>query len=175
MDDFVARLHELLHYDPETGIFTWASGAQPHIVGKQAGSKTFRQGYVAITVDRRKLLAHRLAMGMALGKMPVHQVDHINGIKTDNRLANLREATNAENHRNTGVRCTNKSGVKNVYWHKQARKWTVAIRALGKQHFVGQFSDIADAEKAAIAFREAMHGQFVNHGIKGGQHAQGNQ
>lgn len=169
MDAYVKRLHELLHYDPITGVFQWASGAQPHIVGRVAGSKTYRQGYIAITVDQRKIVAHRLAVGMMEGVMPKNQIDHINGIKDDNRIVNLRHATNSQNHCNTGLRSTNTSGVKNVYWNKQARKWTVSIRANGKQHIVGQFNEIDDAERAAIEFRTAMHGEFANHGITAAQ------
>ena len=96
------RLREVLAYDPDTGVFTWKARTSPFSrvnVGDVAGNLR-RDGYIEICVDGRKHQSHRLAWLYVYGEWPADQIDHINGIRTDNRIANLREANNAENHHN---------------------------------------------------------------------------
>lgn len=151
------RLLGLLRYDPGTGVFTWLSGKN---VGKTAQARN-RDGYIVITIDRVQYRAHRLAIFYMTGIWPAHQVDHINLMKSDNRFANLREATQAENHRNRPAQSNNKCGRRGVYWQESAGKWHVSLRHNGKRHYVGLFVSL---EAASAAYDEAalrLHREFA--------------
>ena len=89
-----ARLRKMLHYDPETGVFTrlWT--------GNVTGCPDAK-GYLRIAADGRSYRAHRLAVLYMTGAWPSEQIDHINQVRTDNRWSNLRPATNGENGANT--------------------------------------------------------------------------
>ena len=104
-----ARLKELLTYDPETGYFTRNVNVKGANAGERAGTITAK-GYIAIGIDRKHYLAHRLAFLYMTGEWPKELVDHKDTIKINNKWENLREATNSQNKRNVGARKTNKSG-----------------------------------------------------------------
>ena len=145
------RLHELLSFDPESGLFRWKVRTSNRVaVGAIAGSAA-SDGYLQIKIDRRKYLSHRLAWLYVHGRWPAEQLDHINGVRTENRIANLREATNAENAQNCAVRRNNKSGHPGVRWHKAAGKWQAEIKINRVQKCLGRFESL----EAAIAARQA--------------------
>lgn len=108
-------LREILTYYPESGLFFWRQSASTKIkVGQQAGGID-PNGYVRIRINRRKYQAHRLAWMYVHGTFPPKDTDHINRIRHDNRISNLRPATRSENKRNTGgPYSNNKSGFKGV-------------------------------------------------------------
>lgn len=157
------RLLELLTYDPETGHFTRkirTSSRAPQ--GSIAGSLDRSHGYFLVSVDAKEYYAHRLAWFYVTSKWPEHQIDHRNGDRADNRFANLREATQAQNKKNSRLRANNTSGRKGVTWHAQAGKWLAQIQANGKRKSLGLFSDLdAAAECYQRAARE-LHGEFAN-------------
>lgn len=148
-----ARLKELLHYDEETGQFTRLKtrgrGKKKCLVGRVAGCIS-NDGYRHIAVDGRRYLAHRLAWLYVHGVFPVDQLDHINCVRDDNRIANLRLATQSQNNANMRVPSHNTSGVKGVYWHKGASKWMAYITANRQRRYLGLFTSI-DAAAAAYA------------------------
>jgi hypothetical protein len=164
-----AELMELLHYDQLTGVFRWkksrSNGVKP---GDVAGTVTKRQGYLRIFINlkgyRKGYLAHRLAWLYVYGSMPSDHIDHINGNKADNRIENLRQASNTTNHWNEAIRSTNKSGHKGVFWHTQSKRWRASCRVGGKPEVLGQFERIEDAVEAVRKFRERHHGEYANHG-----------
>jgi hypothetical protein len=141
------RLKELLNYDPATGIFTWRIAIRGNVkVGQKAGN-LHPKGYVIISVDRRLAKAHRLAWLYVHGEMPPDELDHINRIPNDNRIANLRLADRYTNTQNTGMQKNNTSGYRGVSWHKGQRKWRARISIRGKMNELGYFHSKDDAAK----------------------------
>ena len=105
-----SRLKELLHYNPNTGIFTWLKKRRYWIVGRKAGHLNVF-GYISIRVDGKLYQAHRLAILYTDGYFPETGVDHIDRNKQNNKRANLREAGKQCNARNSGVCNRNTSGI----------------------------------------------------------------
>ena len=139
-----SRLKELLNYNPNTGNFVWRiSLSSRSTIGSIAG--TYRHGYRVIRINNRNYYVHRLVWLYTHGQFPKNQIDHINRIRDDNRIDNLREVTNAQNHQNRGLSPQNKSGVCGVTWHKQDKKWRAYIKLKGKSIHLGQYDNIKDA------------------------------
>ncbi|MCZ4270939.1 HNH endonuclease [Maritalea porphyrae] len=158
------RLKELLHYCTDTGIFNRRVSLRGHAnEGDVAGHKD-RRGYIRITIDDRRYLAHRLAWLYAYGEMPSAYLDHINGIQDDNRIENLREATVFENARNTRLRKNNTSGFKGVYLARDKRMWCAGIKICGKKVHLGTFNTPEDAHKAYCDAARKHFGEFTNTG-----------
>lgn len=149
-----SRLQELLHYDSETGNFTWikpCSRFSQVTPGEKAGTVHCR-GYIHIKVDGQSYKAHRLAWLYMHGRWPHPAIDHINRVKTDNRIANLRETDQLGNMQNKGMYRNNSSGYTGVSWHKQRRKWAAQLQVNGKNRFIGMFDT---PEQAAVAYQQA--------------------
>lgn len=140
------RLKELLDYDPETGVFTWKSRIRGIRIGQVAGSNV--KGYRQIQIDKERHYSHRLAWLYIYGCWPLNELDHINRIKEDNRIANLREVTRQENCWNIGKLKTNSSGYTGVNLHKQYGKWRANIRIQGKYKHLGYFNTPEEAHYA---------------------------
>jgi hypothetical protein len=169
-----ARLREVLHYDPVTGVFTWLP--RPFRLGKLVrAEKTWNtryagcaagcnngEGYFVIGIDGDLHLAHRLAFLYQTGVWPTDQIDHNNMDRADNRWCNLREATDIQNKANRCVLSTNKSGFAGVCWNKSNRKWHARIRVDDdKQRHLGYFDRL---EHAAYIYHAASlwrHGPFA--------------
>jgi HNH endonuclease/AP2 domain len=140
------KLRELLHYDPETGVFTWLGSGSGRPASGIAG--TIANGYLHIWADGRSYKAHRLAWLYQTGEWPEGDLDHANMDKADNRWCNLREATDSKNQANTRARViTGTSRFKGVTWNKEMKRFRALITVKGKQYFLGYF----DAEHLAYA------------------------
>lgn len=151
------RLQTLLHYDPETGAFSWRRAQGSAAAGSKAG--TPNNGYIRIRVDKQFVYAHKLAFIYMTGSAPVAQVDHINHDRADNRWVNLREATLAENNRNRPLRKTNTSGATGVT--RNGKNWMAQVVFDHKHHYCGTFRDKATAQQAAEAKRAELHKNFA--------------
>ncbi|MDH4566199.1 HNH endonuclease [Pseudomonas sp. BN414] len=156
----IARLKEVLHYNPETGNFTWLVNKRRAKAGDTAGS-IITYGYILIRVDQTRQLAHRLAWFYVHGRWPDGDIDHVNGITSDNRIANLREATRAENLKNAKVSARSSTGVKGV--SRCSGKFRATIRFDGRRVHLGLFNSIEEAEAAYKEAAEKHHGQFASH------------
>lgn len=151
-----ARLKELLHYDPETGIFTWlVDRSGPSKAGTRAGY--IENGYVRITIDSIWYAAHRLAVLYMTGRFPHHSIDHDNRVRSDNRWVNLIPATHADNAQNIPVLKNNTSGHTGVSWHKGHKKWEAHIRVSRKRYSAGYFANIEDAIAARAVLKRTHH------------------
>jgi hypothetical protein len=145
------RLKELLTYDSDTGDFFWnVNKSRVAKKGQKCSGKSISTGYLRIGIDGKRYLAHRLAWLYVHGKFPKNDLDHINRIRTDNRLCNLRDATRAEN-------LQNRSNVKGVYWHKRAKKWLAQIKANKKHYYLGLHGSFEEARQAYIAAALQLH------------------
>lgn len=141
------RLRDALHYDPETGQFTWRirSGGKS-TVGSKAGCLD-THGYIKISLDCGRYYAHRLTFLYMTGEWPDGFADHINRHRADNRWANLRSVSPEGNARNSGVRARNRLGVKGV-WQLPCGTYRARIYRDKKSHSLGCFPTIQEAADA---------------------------
>lgn len=143
-------LTEALKYEPKTGLFYWRLRLSKRIqVGAVAGCLN-RQGYVVIRAYSKLYLAHRLAYLFVYGKTP-NVVDHVNRNKQDNRIANIRNCTMAENNDNRDRLKTNSSGKEGVSYCKTYSKYVAYIEYKGKRKNLGYRVDF----NAAVSLRKA--------------------
>lgn len=151
-----ARLRELLLYDPSTGLFLWLQDRGTRKVkGLVAGSLN-SNGYVEITVDGGRYWCHRLAWLYVHGQMP-HEIDHLNGQRNDNRIANLRDVSHQVNIHNAPVQSIkNATGAKGVRRHR-AGLFCAEIWSTGVRHHLGTFDTIAAASEAYKAAKSRLH------------------
>lgn len=159
------RLKELLAYDPLTGVFTWLIRPRHGHVKPGDIAGCLNGGYVVIRVDGRPYKAHRLAWLYMTGCFPSDEIDHINRIKDDNRIANLREASHAENAQNKGLFRNNKSGHKGVSWNTKEQKWFVQICVNGEGMYLGIYECLEAARQAYVeaAARYHTHNPVAHH------------
>ena len=146
------ELKSMLDYDPITGVFTWKVKKSQRIsIGDVTGCPN-QDGYLIIKVNGENNRAHILAWIYVYGSKPLNEIDHINRVRSDNRIANLRDVTRAENCANKGgvyvVRVDNKSGVTGVHWNKKRKKWECYKNINSKRKHIGYFINKADAIKA---------------------------
>ena len=158
-----AEVNGLL-YDPVTGIFTWTKPTSHSVkVGSIAGSTHRTTGYVRIgftsSIGYKSLKAHRLAWFMMTGDLP-DEIDHINGIRHDNRFINLRTCNRSQQMQNKTLDRRNRSGVTGVCWHKNANKWHVQIGVNGKVVSLGYYADLPEAIEARKMAEVKHHGRF---------------
>ncbi|MBS0251219.1 MAG: HNH endonuclease [Proteobacteria bacterium] len=158
----LVRLRELLDYDPATGLFSWKRAVGRNVKTDVwiAGSKQ-SGGYLRIRIERQLYYAHRIAWFYMTGAWPPGDIDHVNGTRTDNRFANLREASRSENLRNKGMRANNTSGYKGVCFDKRKGQWRSTITVHKKQTHIGYFATPEQAYAAYCAAAEAHHGEFA--------------
>jgi HNH endonuclease len=150
-------LREVLDYNPETGIFTWkVSRGRLAKAYSQAGTKNAK-GYIEIKVFGKTMKAHRLAWLFTHGISPVDQIDHINMIKDDNRIINLREATQVQNMQNR-VKATsvNRLGVLGIRL-RSTGSYEARIRHNGKVRQIGNFETLEAAKAAYLEAKRKFH------------------
>ncbi|CAB4241124.1 HNH nuclease [uncultured Caudovirales phage] len=150
------RLKELLHYDPLTGIFTWRIYRSPVArVGDTAGTLD-SHGHRQIGVQRKLYGAHRLAWFYVYGVWPKNDIDHMNRIKDDNRIKNLRDVPTALNCQNAvDARSNSKSKLLGV--HRKRYSFIAQIAVGGKKIHLGSFKTAEDAHAAYIAAKQKLH------------------
>ena len=154
-----AELKRILHYCPETGVFTRKIRTANCVqVGDVAGSVD-GNGYLLIQYKGIKYKTHRLAFLYMNGEWPENEVDHINHNKIDNRWNNLRLADRTKNNRNASQRKDNTSGVTGVSWHSRDSKWMASISHQKKLIHLGYFN----CSTAAILARKAAEIKYEFH------------
>lgn len=155
----IEYLHKRLRCEPETGKLFWRDCEDmpnswlARYASKEAFTAVSNYGYRVGTIDGKLFQAHRIIFAMHHGEWPEDQIDHINGVRRDNRIVNLRAVSHAENGRNQSMRKNNKSGVTGVYWHKRDWKWVAQIKVNCRNKYLGLFDTI---DEAAAARAEAL-------------------
>lgn len=171
-------LQECLIFDACNGAFTWRQRPVAHFKdgaksakhqaaiwnARFAGAPAFatpgNHGYLTSTLSGKRLLAHRVAWAIYYGNWPIGEIDHVNGIKTDNRIDNLRDVPRAINAKNLSVRSGASRG---VYWYDRTARWVAKIQHKGRQRHLGYYANKEDALRARAA-AEIAHGFHTNHG-----------
>jgi len=152
-------LKELLDYDPSTGIFIWRLSLNPRgKMGAQAGCRS--RAYRVIRIYDVLYAAHQLAWLYVHGEWPQQGIDHINGIGSDNRIANLRLADCSQN----GFNCKRRKafGYKGVFPKKG--KWRASIGHRGRQFHLGTFATPEEAQSAYMEAARRLGGEFTSPG-----------
>lgn len=155
----VERLRDVLNYDPLTGIFRWRRAGSRHTAGKVAGHVDAVDGYRRIYVDVRLYKAHRLAWFYVYGRWPEGQIDHINRVKDDNRVNNLREANHSQNRQNSGDEATRRSSSGLLGAYRNRDRWVSQISGI----YLGMFDTPEEAHAAYIAAKRELHPFWVEH------------
>jgi hypothetical protein len=171
------HLAELFEYDGGTGILAWlprqeasfpsaraAKVWNTRFAGKPAGSIVSGSEYLSVNIGPSRFKAHVVAWIIHYGQAPSADIDHINGLRRDNRIANMRAVSRSGNMRNTAISPRNTSGVVGVSWNKPANKWQATVRDNdGKRKSLGYFSDLGEAANARKS-AERLFGYHANHG-----------
>lgn len=144
------RLKEVLTYNSLTGEFFWnVDKSQGAKKGQKACASINNAGYLRIGIDGKRYNAHRLAWLYVYGHFPEKDIDHINRVRTDNRIDNLRVVTKAEN-------AQNKISL-GVFWHKKAKKWQAQIKVNKKHFYLGLHKTFDEARLAYVNAAKKLH------------------
>lgn len=159
----VERVRELFDCDLEKGVLRYRQNCGKCTGGEVAGYH-HGNGYLRIGIDNKKYFIHRIIWFVAHGKWPDHFLDHKNLNTSDNRLENLREATQSQNSMNRGTAKNNTSGFRGVGFYKRHRKFTAIIKVAQKSIHLGYFATFEEAKAARIAAADKYHGEFARIG-----------
>lgn len=173
-------LRKLLRYEPDTGKLYWrvrqaadicARGSRSaqtvcnalnaRRAGKEALTSISNWGYLTGAIDKRSYQAHRVIWALHYGRWPDGEIDHINRIKTDNRICNLRVASRSQNGANCHLKSTNSTGFIGVFLPKASGRWIAYARSNGRQVSLGGYGCPTAAALAYDKFVRADRGEFA--------------
>jgi len=153
----IAELRRLFSYDPVTGTLTRLLTTNSRARAGTPITCTNGPGYVVVNVNYKKYTAHRIAWAITHGYWP-ECVDHINGVKSDNRLINLREVTHAQNmHNLRAARIDSASGLLGVSWAPASGKWRANICIDRKTRHIGYYDTKEEAFAAYLKAKAVVH------------------
>lgn len=164
------HLRDILDYDPDTGAMTWKprNDAKTNWNDRFAGKPAFAcdngRGYLTGSIFNVPHLGHRVVWAWMTGEWPSGQIDHINGVKSDNRWCNLRDVSEAENKLNQRKPRSNTTGHMGVFLHRPSGRWRACIGFQRKTVHLGYFDEFDDAVRARKA-AEVRLGFHKNHGV----------
>ena len=143
-------LSAILDYNKDTGDFTYKKSQWIGRKRNESGLVGYhdKDGYLIFSTLGTTKKLHRVAWLFVNKSYPKGQIDHINGVRDDNRICNLRDVSMSENSKNRRVCSNNNSGMMGVCWHKEKGKWHARITNKGKVTHIGYFKNIDDAFKA---------------------------
>ena len=145
------RLHELFSYDPTKGHLLHKTSRGRASEGARACNSS--DSYLNVSVDGVKYREHRIIWMFVYGQDPeALEIDHINGEKQDNRIANLRLANRVQQHLNRTATRKSRSGLRGVSWHSQHNRWYVRALDNGQNKSIGYYKTLLDAAAARIAY-----------------------
>lgn len=158
-----ALMRELLSYDPSTGALIWkprcygrrANRWNAQNAGKTAGTKN-KDGYLLLSVYEVKFMAHVVAWAIVHGEWPSNEIDHENGIPSDNRIGNLRLVEHAINQRNMKRPANNTSGCIGVRKVKRTGNFEAYIKRDGRNRSLGTFASLEQARQVRLKAQADM-------------------
>jgi hypothetical protein len=153
------RLHEVLNYDADTGVFTWLEKRGRVKAGDKAGTLT--DDGIYIRVDGRRYSASRLAHLWKADEWPRDQINHRDGDTANNCWANLRPVTPSQKLCNRGKQQNNTAGLKGVTFNKRRHKFQAQICVASKRHFLGYYPTAELAHRAYRRAAKRLHGEFA--------------
>lgn len=153
------RLCSLVEYNPSTGEF-YAAAPRQGIRHRKRLGHVESNGYRRLMIEGDRFLAHRLAWFYVHRQWPDKDLDHKNLERDDNRIENLRVATDSQNHANTRAKVS-KSGLKGAHWNGARNYWQSYIRVNGRSKFLGRFDNPQAAHEAYAAAAISIHGEFA--------------
>lgn len=155
------ELRELLHYQPETGVFTWLSHAGGVLRGSVAGNCN-SLGYMVLGLKGKKYRQHRLAWLYVHGVWPIGTLDHLDADRANNRIANLRCVSHSYNMQNIKVATVrSKTGVRGVHWRKSQSGYVASIKLGRENKREGPFKTIEEARIAYVNLKLRYHDGYV--------------
>ncbi len=156
----LSEINSRFSYDPDTGIFKHKRSYSRAPAGKDAGCDTV-DGYKSLCFDNGRYMAHRIAWLLIKNDWPKEDIDHINGIKSDNRIENLRVLTRSHNNQNTiKASKNNKTGYLGVSLHKKSGLYRATIFVNYKQTNIGYYKTAKEASEAYLAKKREIHKSF---------------
>lgn len=152
------RVRELFNYDPFTGVLAWKKQPRGRYKPSLVAGYRSKEGYLITSVDNKLRKNHRLAWAVAYGAWPKHEIDHINGDKSDNRIANLRDVAHKENVENLlTANSYSKGRVLGVSWHVRIQKFHARIGVNGKLIHLGYYTTPEEAHQAYLTAKRRLH------------------
>lgn len=150
------RLREVLHYNPDTGVFTWVRPPlRGHVKPGMVAASRVSNGYLRVKIDTQPYLLHRLAWFWVHGEWPVI-IDHLNGKPDDNRIANLRNVDHRINMQNKHIAASNSTtGLLGAGAH--AGGWRATIRFEGRNIHLGRFKSAEEAHEFYLKVKRRLH------------------
>lgn len=175
VDPSVDYLLECFNYNADTGVISWRERPCHHFASEgyqrswnskfanTAAGYLAEDGYLEIGIRDKNHKAHRIIWAIYTGSYPEQYIDHLNGVRSDNRICNLRAVDKQENGVNTKIHSNNSSGVSGVMWCKRTKRWEVYIRAEGKKKHLGRYVEF-DVAVNVRRQAEITYGYHPNHG-----------
>lgn len=152
------RVRDTLNYDPETGALSWKIRMGSRAMPGKPITCLDSHGYIVLRLDRRLYRAHRIAWLHATGAHPEHDIDHINGQRSDNRLSNLRDVPRSINLQNSNATVTKaRAGLCGAVFDRRSGKYLPSIVANGKRVLLGTHKTPESAHLAYMAAKAALH------------------
>jgi hypothetical protein len=154
------EVRKLFDYDSENGYFIRFIGIPGASAGRVTGCIR-KDGYDQLSANRKRELTHRLVWLWVHGYLP-EQIDHIDGNRLNNRIANLREATTSQNHGNMARPTKNTSGYKGV--RQRGKRFSANIKTNGQMLYIGTFATAEEAHAAYCVKAKELFGEFFHAG-----------
>uniref|UniRef100_A0AAU8KYM5 HNH endonuclease n=1 Tax=Acinetobacter phage vB_Ab_1137_KEN_03 TaxID=3158853 RepID=A0AAU8KYM5_9CAUD len=158
---FNLELISKFKYDPHTGSITRLTQMGNYSAGTVCGGLA-RNGYLVVKYAGQQMLAHRLAWFLHYGEEPPKYIDHINQCKTDNRIANLREANRSQNQCNISVSSRSTTGIKGIMPVRGGKLFRAEVCLNGKR-YQKHSKDIEVLKRWVVTKREELHKEFASH------------
>jgi|SRR6266851_5489738 len=154
------QVRERFSYNRKTGILTWKISPSNNVKAGSPISSVGRLGYIRVSINNKRYLAHRIIWLWVTGKWPKYEIDHRDQNSANNKWKNLRQATPSQNHQNRGPQKNNTSGYKGVFWNSSDQRWNANIKLRGHNYRLYAFTSAKAAHIARCAESRRLRRSF---------------